>query len=210
MNNMEYNKFLVSSFTHVMVYNYAINIDNIFDILAYVSSLMLVVDDRYKIYIYSMLLLISRLSEFNIVHLLSCLSVIYVSLGYREYINKEVIQLYRTITKDLNLNLKIMFYKKKVKKKKPIQIGRFMKLYNNITYGLNYLDVRKYIPKTIWSMKNIKIIKKYTDNNFLKSDIFRLSQEEFIEEISVKSDNDGPTGNNVTDSLIIIDNYVKK
>ncbi len=227
--NYKYNKFLVTSLAHLTIYNYITKFNNIFDILPYISSIILIADDKNKVIIYTILLLVSRVAGFNLLHLISSLGITYIGIGYRDSIGKEFTQLYKIVKS--NINNKIFYKIKPIIKKKIYPIGRMKYLYNYMYYGINMIKLKKLeflttkplnFISTINTKKIMNTVKNYdlfsitngtkvtdtTDKNE-DTDPFRLSQEEFINEISASGDKTDNNSNPLHGSLHIVSNYIK-
>jgi len=230
--NYKYNKFLVTSLAHLTIYNYITKFNNIFDILPYISSIILIADDNNKVIIYTILLLVSRMVGFNLLHLISSLGITYIGIGYRDSIGKEFTQLYKIVKS--NINNKIFYKIKPIIKKKIYPTRRMKYLYNYIYHGINMTRFKKLgsgtfrffrevvIPywqynfiSNIHTKKIMDTIKKNfngtkdTTNKNEDTDPFRLSQEEFINEISASGDKTDNNSNPLHGSLHIVNNYIK-
>ncbi len=210
--NYKYNKFFITSLAHLTIYNYSTKFNNIFDIIPYISSIILIADDNNKIIIHTILLLVSRMAGFNLLHLISSLGIIYIGVGYRDSIGKEFTQLYKIIKS--NINDKVFYKIKPIIKEKTSQIKRLNDFINR-TKDIYTIGLKKLVG--IYRLNNF--ISTFRKNNNVTSvidkkgdtEIFRLSQEDFINEISASYEKkkEEDNYNSLHKSLHILNNYIE-
>ena len=172
--NKEYNKFMILSLTHIIVYKQIS-----------LSSILLVMDDVNKSNLYGMLLFVGFISKMNMIRLLCNTGIVYICWGYRDQIGDELNKCIPTIKDIILKNLKVKHH-----------LGCINKIYSNkekkvIDIKSNYIDNIEEFPSDSYysdededesHIENIKETKVNTS-------VFRLSQEDFIDAISVGDDN---------------------
>ncbi len=177
--NWKYCKYLLAVLTQILIYNKFGGVSDTSKLSVYISTIMFMLDDINKMTVYLLLLLSGYISNFNTLHLISNISIAYLGLAYRDYIRSEVNNLKEIIDTQLRITKKI----------------------NGIKHGV-YSCVNKVGSK----FGKIKIFgddeKKKIMDNFIKSNVFELSNTQFIDAISVDND--------VGSSIHIVDDFIKK
>lgn len=206
IRNWVYNKFLIATVVHILLYNkYVIN-GNATQLSTYISSIMLMLDDINKITIYTMLLLSGYISNFNTLHLLCGAGISYAALGYREFIGEEINKLYILMDKQFEITKKTNYTKQKLYRKVKYMQAKYMqtkyitdmqifkKLKNEPAQSLQSTNKNKFLLEP----KKVSLPTKLGE--MIKSSVFNLSNTQFIDAISVENDMGG--------SIKIIDNYI--